>query len=153
MLPFLPLAGLLPPIECCRSHSSQVWDAGSTGNMSGLVSVGLPSGELETCFSSAKRDCRSSSSAPRNTSWASSVMKSPSSAGTVALPTPSPSMRLNSLSYKFRYFRIPRWGLSEDLSTQRCLPTVEQGPTLFAGYQNPHGSGVTRDVLCNYCRT
>jgi hypothetical protein len=34
-----------------------------------------------------------------------------------------------------------------------CLPTVGRRPTLSAGYKIPQGSGVTRDVLCTYCRT
>jgi hypothetical protein len=89
--PFLPLAGLMLPIECCLSHSSQDCDAGSTGTMSGLVSVGQPNGELETYISSANSVCRSANFVPLSTSLASCVKKSPSSSGTMAPPTSSPN--------------------------------------------------------------
>jgi hypothetical protein len=31
--------------------------------------------------------------------------------------------------------------------------TVGREPTLSAAYKIPQGSGVTRDILCTYCRT
>ncbi len=33
------------------------------------------------------------------------------------------------------------------------VSTVGPNPTLSAAYKIPHGSGVTHDALCTYCRT
>jgi hypothetical protein len=78
-------ADLLPAAAlaawCSSAQSSQV--LGLTGNSTGLISVGQPMGEFDTRISSAESDCRSSSSAPRSTSRANSVIKSHFSAETI----------------------------------------------------------------------